>query len=298
MSKKYVSLSLLLVITLTAVLPMAMSMDMNMPMDMPMDMPMSKPTSTPHSTPGFITAALSESLNKSKAMEKKTAPVSIGKETSKSSNNGATAADNSVTEKSSASTVPNSDTSETAKAASEISKMKGIWSLTGIKQDQITLALQQDGEDLFGQAKYEPKEGVAWNAVAIGSVSVDNVALVITVLDGKEQVSAWLNRNYADDTLNGKFFEVSNGKISNRGGFTATLVDPEISGYTPATVTEPALSDPKSQGTSQIAVTSTPTTQTSVVAGNQATTSQPVAVGRRKKPVDVHQYADKTVPAI
>jgi hypothetical protein len=213
-SKKYVIHSLPLVITLIALLPMAaMSMDMNMPMDMPMDMPMSKPPSTPHNTPGFITTAMSESLNKSKAMEKKTVPVSIGKETIQSSNNGATAADNSATEKSSASTVPNSDTSETAKAASEISKMKGIWSLTGIKQDQITLALQQDGKDLFGQAKYEPKEGVAWNAVAIGSVSVDNVALVITVLDGKEQVSAWLNRNYADDTLNGKFFEVRSGKF-------------------------------------------------------------------------------------
>jgi hypothetical protein len=192
-SKKYVSLSLLLVITLTAVLPMAaMSMDMNMPMDMPMSKPMSKPTSTPHNTPGFITAAISESLNKSKAVEKKNAPVSIGKETIQSSDNSAPA-DSSVIKKASSSTLPNGNTSETAKAASEIAKMKGIWSLTGIKQDQITIALQQDVEDLFGQAKYEPNGGVAWNAVAIGSVSVDNVALVITALEGKEQVSAWLN---------------------------------------------------------------------------------------------------------
>jgi hypothetical protein len=192
-NKKYVILSLLLVITLTAVLPMAaMSMDMNMPMDMPMDMPMSKPPSTPHNTPGFITAAISESLNKSKAVEKKNAPVSIGKETIQSSDNSAPA-DSSVIKKASSSTLPNGNTSETAKAASEIAKMKGIWSLTGIKQDQITIALQQDVEDLFGQAKYEPNGGVAWNAVAIGSVSVDNVALVITALEGKEQVSAWLN---------------------------------------------------------------------------------------------------------
>jgi len=170
----------------------AMSMDMNMPMDMPMDMPMSKPPSTPHNTPGFITAAISESLNKSKAVEKKNAPVSIGKETIQSSDNSAPA-DSSVIKKASSSTLPNGNTSETAKAASEIAKMKGIWSLTGIKQDQITIALQQDVEDLFGQAKYEPNGGVAWNAVAIGSVSVDNVALVITALEGKEQVSAWLN---------------------------------------------------------------------------------------------------------
>ncbi|MGD0954490.1 MAG: hypothetical protein ABR985_19220 [Methanotrichaceae archaeon] len=300
MNKKYVSLSLLLVITLIAVLPMAaMSMDMNMPMDMPMNMPMSKPTSTPHNTPGFITAAMSESLNKSKAMEKKTEPVSTGMQTTQSGNNRAPAADNGVTENVSASTVPNGNTSETAKAASEIAKMKGIWSLTEIKQKQIMVALQQDGEDLFGQAKDEPEGGVARNAVVIGSVSGDNVALVITALEGKEQVSAWLNGTYADDTLNGKFFEVSNGKISNRGDFTATLVNPEISEYTPATVTEPVSSDPKNQGTTQTLVTSTPTKQTTVVAGNQAsTTLQPVAVGGRKKPVDVHQYADKTAPAI
>ena len=291
MNKKYVILSLLLVITLTAVLPMAaMSMDMNMPMNMPM----SKPTSTPHNTPGFITAAMSESLNKSKAMEKKTEPVSTGMQTTQSGNNRAPAADNGVTENVSDSTI-----SETAKAASEIAKMKGIWSLTEIKQKQIMVALQQDGEDLFGQAKDEPEGGVARNAVVIGSVSGDNVALVITALEGKEQVSAWLNGTYADDTLNGKFFEVSNGKISNRGDFTATLVNPEISEYTPATVTEPVSSDPKNQGTTQTLVTSTPTKQTTVVAGNQAsTTLQPVAVGGRKKPVDVHQYADKTAPAI
>ena len=231
MSKKYVIRSLPLVITLIALLPMAaMSMDMNMPMDMPM----SKPPSTPHNTPGFITTAMSESLNKSKAMEKKTAPVNIWKQTIQSSDNNARAADSSVIEKSSSSTLPNGNTSETAKAASEIAKMEGIWSLTGIKQDQVTIALQQEGEDLFGQAKYESNGGVAWNAVAIGSVSGDNVALVITVIDGKEQVSAWLNRTYADDTLNGKFFEVSNGKVSNRGDFTATLVNPEISGERPA----------------------------------------------------------------
>lgn len=128
MNMKYVSLSLLLVITLIAVLPMAMSMDMNMPM--------SKPTSTPHNTPGFITAAMSESLNKSKAMEKKTAPVSTGLQTTQSGNNRAPAADNGVTENVSDSTVPNGNTSETAKAASEIAKMKGIWSLTEISRNR------------------------------------------------------------------------------------------------------------------------------------------------------------------
>ena len=158
MNKKYVILSLLLVITLTAVLPMAaMSMDMNMPMNMPM----SKPTSTPHNTPGFITAAISESLNKSKAVEKKTEPVSTGMQTTQSGNNRAPAADNGVTENVSASTEPNGNTSETAKAASEIAKMKGIWSLTEIKQKKIMVALQQDGEDLFGQAKDEPEGGAA-----------------------------------------------------------------------------------------------------------------------------------------
>ena len=227
--------------------------------------------------------------NTSKVVENKTAPVSAEKPTANPGNSSSNVAN------ASAPAVPQNNASETAKAASEIAKMNGIWSITGIKAEQITMALQQDGGDLFGQAKYEPDGGVAWNAVAIGSVSGDNVDLVVTALKGNGQVSTWMNGTYANESFSGKFFEVSKGNISLRGDFSATLVNPEISEYVPATATAPAVTQPKTttQETPNASVTST---STPVAAVNKTATQQPVTVGGRLKPVDVHEYAEKIGP--
>lgn len=251
MSKKYYVLSLLLVFIITAGLSSAMSPD----------------------------------NNTSKIDENKTAPVSAENLAANPGNNSSNFTNTS------AQAVPKNNASETAKAASEIAKMKGIWSITGVKEEQITMALQQDGGDLFGQAKYEPQAGAAWNGVATGSVNGDNVALVITYSEGKEQVSDKLNGTFADDAFSGKFFEVNKGNISSRGDFTATLVNPEITEYTPATITEPAVTQSKTaQETPNASATST---QTPVAAVNNTATQQPTTVGGRQKPVDVHEWKDK-----
>jgi hypothetical protein len=182
--------------------------------------------------------------------------------------------------------------SETAKAASEIAKMEGIWSISGIENEQIIMALKQDGQDLYGAAKYEPEGAQPWNAVAIGSISENNVSLAITALKGNDQVSTWLSGN-VNETFDGQYFEVSEGNISLRGEFRATLVNPEITEYAPAKVSAPTLSTPAVQQESQTAVSSaTP----SAAVANQTSTSQSVTVSGRKKPVDVHEYAEKIGP--
>ena len=254
MSKRYFVLSLLLVFILTAGLSLALS-------------------------PGN---------NTSKIVENKAAPLSAEKPTANPINNSSKVANVSI------SAVPKTNASETAKAASEIAKMKGIWSITGIKPEQITMALQEDGRDLFGQAKYEPREGAAWNAVVIGSVSGDTVALVVTSLEGKEQVSAWLNGTFADDAFSGKFFEVSKGNISLRGDFSATLVNPEISDYTEATVTAPAVT--KSTAAQVTPNASATSTSNPVAAVNTTATQQPVTVGGKQKVHNVEQDWDKLGP--
>jgi hypothetical protein len=234
-----------------------------------------------------LSLALSPGNNTSKIVENKAAPVSAEKSMANPVNNSSKVANVSV------SAVPKTNASETAKAASEIAKMKGIWSIVGIKQEQITMALQEDGRDLFGQAKYEPQEGAAWNAVVIGSVSGDTVTLVVTSLEGNEQVSTLLNGTFTNDAFSGKFFEVSKGIISSRGEFSATLVNPEITDYAPATVTAPAMNQPKTQGIAQTAVSNTSTTPASAATVNQTATQQPVTVGGRQKPVNVEEYKDK-----
>ena len=43
-----------------------------------------------------------------------------------------------------------------------------IWSITGIEPGQVIMVLKQEGEDLYGQAKYEPDSGQSWNGVVVG----------------------------------------------------------------------------------------------------------------------------------
>ena len=102
--------------------------------------------------------------NTSKIVENKPSHASAEKPTANPGNSSSNVAN------ASAPVVPKNNASETAKAASEIANMKGIWSITGIEQEQITMAIQQDGGDLFGQAKYEPRWrcGLEWRGHWIG----------------------------------------------------------------------------------------------------------------------------------
>jgi hypothetical protein len=124
-------------------------------------------------------------------------------------------------------------------------ELKFIWSIDGIEPAPgIIMMLEQDGQDLFGAAKYEPEGGQPWNAVVVGSVNGDKVDLAITALKGSEQVSSMLTGTLTEDPFGGKsiageFFTVSEGKISSRGEFTATIAYDDISSYEPAKIEQP-----------------------------------------------------------
>ena len=63
--------------------------------------------------------------------------------------------------------------------------LKYIWSVSGIEKDQITMALNQEGNDLFGKAKYEPENNEPWNGVVAGSVSENRVHLAIAAMKAR-----------------------------------------------------------------------------------------------------------------
>lgn len=111
-----------------------------------------------------------------------------------------------------------------------------IWSITGIENDQVIMALNQEGNDLFGQAKYEPENANSWNGDVAGLVLGNQVYLVITALKGTEQVSTLLEGTFAAESISGKFFQTDGVNISNRGEFSAMWINPELSTYTPAKV--------------------------------------------------------------
>jgi hypothetical protein len=171
---------------------------------------------------------------------------------------------------------------ENETVAATATGLKFIWSVTGIEADQIIMVLDQDGTDLFGQAKYEPQSGNPWNAEVTGSVSGDKVDLTITAQKDKELVSSKLSGTLdnKNGTINGNYTQVSLGKIVNKGSFTATEISPDTSSYTQATIEQPKAATPSP------AVVDTTTPEATTTTSNQ--TAQP-----KSRFVNVEEYADK-----
>jgi hypothetical protein len=111
-----------------------------------------------------------------------------------------------------------------------------IWSFSGIEAGPITMAINQDGSDLFGQAKYEPERGIAWNAELVGSVEGNTVELTMTAQKNKELVTTKMTGQYGDDTINGNFTQLSGGQKIGDGAFSAMWICPGTSSYTPAII--------------------------------------------------------------
>jgi hypothetical protein len=159
-----------------------------------------------------------------------------------------------------------------------------IWSITGIEPEQVTMVLSQEGEDLFGQAKFEPESGEPWNAVVVGSVSGDKVDLVITALKGETLVATKMAGTFAAEAINGQFFQVSDGKIASRGDFSAMWINPDVSSYTPAVIAQPETEPVQTDNVTTPAATTADTTQ------------QPVQLGQSTRFVDVRKYKDQIGP--
>lgn len=122
-----------------------------------------------------------------------------------------------------------------------IPNLSYIWSVMGIEPGPVIMVLKQEGESLYGQAKYEPDSGQSWDGVVIGSVKGNSVDLVLTSLWGTEQTANLLKGNIDPESqsIMGDLRKVSNGQIIERGEFQAVWINPDLSSYTPAVVKEP-----------------------------------------------------------
>ena len=168
---------------------------------------------------------------------------------------------------------------ETAAATPSVSgpNLNYIWSFTGIEVGPITMALNQEGSDLYGQAKYEPDSGKAWNAEVVGLVAENKVDLTLTAQKDKELVTTKMTGIYANDTISGNFTQSSGGKKVGSGTFNAMWISPDISSYTPVIIEEPKVETPA------------PAVVDSTAASNASTeTAKPAS-----RFVDIHEYADK-----
>jgi len=148
---------------------------------------------------------------------------------------------------------PISSANVSANATEEgVLNLNYIWSFSNIENGPITMVINQEGTDLFGQAKYEPDSGAAWNADVLGTVSGNDVDLTMTAQKDDGMYTTKLSGAYASDTIIGNWTTISGGKKVGSGKFMAMWINPNTASYTAAVVEE--------------AVTATQQTQSSTAA--------------------------------
>ncbi len=119
--------------------------------------------------------------------------------------------------------------------------VQGIWSLSLKGTEQLTLAMHQEGSLLFGSAKSEGvmsggavSEGVLpWNAAVMGEISGNRVELTLTSLQGQSLMSLKLLGSIEGESLKGSFVQADDRGGSDSGLFTAVMINPNLSAYTP-----------------------------------------------------------------
>ena len=136
--------------------------------------------------------------------------------------------------------IANDSSEEALVAANSTPDLSYIWSVTGIEPGPIIMALNQDGSDIYGAAKYEPDDGRPWNAVVIGSVDRNEMYLVLTYLQNSTLISSKITGSYdaINQSMHGELVQVSNDKILKRGHFAALWINPDVSSFAPATIEE------------------------------------------------------------
>lgn len=138
----------------------------------------------------------------------------------------ATAQDNSANDTQNAAVAPGDTTS-----ASD--GVRGIWKAT-LGEKEVILSVNRSTQSLFGLAKYEGE--TPWNAALSGFIDQDLVFISLGAVDGDALTSISIRANLVGENMSGFFVRSdSNGKAS-RGEFSAILINPDTSGYTPVAV--------------------------------------------------------------
>lgn len=170
-----------------------------------------------------------------------------------------------------------------------------IWSITGIEEDgQVIMLLHQEIGDLFGQAKFEPDSGQAWNGLAVGLVDEDEVSLALTAQKGDTLCSNRLIGRYnaSSESISGDIFQVCDGNITQRGQFHAVWINPDLSSYTPAVVLASRPTELSSGQNADAALT-----------GDSASPAQPAptlpsATDQKSRFHDVREDADRILTGV
>ncbi len=151
-----------------------------------------------------------------------------------SSTNDASPLANDTTNASNTAGVDNSaPTSESRSNAGVQVSVQGIWKISLGEMD-IVAALNQSGESIFGLAKFEGDN--PWNGAMAGSLSGNAISISLAAVEAETLTSTHISGTVAGDSMTGSFIRSDSSSRATRGEFTAILISPDTSGYTPAVI--------------------------------------------------------------
>jgi len=120
-----------------------------------------------------------------------------------------------------------------SEAMGEPADAQGIWKIS-LSGTEITMALNQSGDAIFGLAKFEGDK--PWNAVVAGSISGKQVHLAIGALQEDAVASMYLGGTLEGESMRGTYVRSDSSGNAAKAEFVASRISPDTSGYTPAAV--------------------------------------------------------------
>lgn len=158
---------------------------------------------------------------------------------------------------------------------------QGIWTVS-LGENVITVAFNQSGESIFGLAKSEGDN--PWNGAVAGSLSGNAITVSLAAVEGETLASTYMSGTVEGDSMKGYFIRSDSSGKTTRGEFTATMLSPDTSGYTPAAI--------------QTASASVAETRQEISEQNNATIQQPAVQETTSRFKDVTQLAKGIDPNI
>jgi len=189
------------------------------------------------------------------------------------------------------STGESASSTSTSSASTSSASVQGMWRITLGDRD-IVAALNQSGESVFGQAKFEGDD--PWNGAVAGSLSGNAISLSLAAVETEILASTYMSGTVEADSMKGSFVRSDSTGKATKGEFTATMIGPDTSVYTPAVIR--TVSNPVAESVEE-SVEETPQL---ITAENNETVQQtdvaaPETVSRFK---DVTQLAKGIDPSI
>ena len=151
--------------------------------------------------------------------------------------------------------------------------VQGVWKIS-LGEKDIIAAFNQSGESLFGQAKFEGDN--PWNGAVAGSLSGNAISVSLAAVENETLASTYISGTVQGDSMEGSFIRSDSSGKATRGEFTAILISPDTSSYTPAVI--------------QTVSNSASETPQSIPAENNVTVSQPAMAA----PEMVSRFKDVT----